>query len=207
MANVTVPITVSLRQETLTAFQEQNKDIPVGDWMGSKARQWFENFVNGAVFLTPDQTRKIEEMAGAPIASGHDIVASVAKGNGMSEDGERTFMLRIDPAFVGPLKTRADEMGITVEQLINDTWSMACDNNWAMFLEPEYRPPIFLPHYQVVQKLTGKDRPTGAEIEKAIGELVTLAKGKHEKPAPTPSEDGAEKGLIGNLMASLTGAK
>jgi hypothetical protein len=153
--------------------------------MSTRARQWFENFVNGGVMLTPDHVAKIEEQGGKPIANGADVVAAVGKGNSMAADGSRTFLLSLDPTWVEPIKNRAQEMGITVEQLINDTWSMALDNNWATYLEASYTPPVYFPHYRVIQTLTGKDRPTGAEIEKAISELVQVAKAAQKQVAET----------------------
>jgi len=201
-----VPITLSLRKTTVDALSSQIQDISLSDWLSTRCRLWVENYVSGSVFLSPDQTRKIEELAGKPIANGNDVVSAIGKTHDI-EDGQRTFLLSLDPAYVGPIADRAKEMGIEPADFINNMWSWALDQNWFTYLEPSYQPPVFFPHFAVIQRLTGKDRPTGAEIEKAIGELVTLAKGKHEKPALPPSEDGAEKGLIGNLMASLTGAK
>ena len=186
-----VPITVALRQETLDAFQAQIQDVPLAEWMGTRARQWFEGFKDGGIFLTPDQVRKIEETSGKPISNGADIVAAVSRGNSMSPDGSRTFLLSLDPTFVEPIRIRAAEMGITLDQFINDTWSMALDNGWMGSLDPAYVPPIYFPHYKVVQALTGLDRPTGAQIEAAISELVKVAQAARKsmaEPVAEPAE-------------------
>jgi hypothetical protein len=180
-----VPLTVVLRQETLDAFQEQIQGLPVADWMATRARQWFEGFKDGGIFLNPDQVKKIEEHNGKPVANGADVVAAVGRGNSMSPDGSRTFLLSIDPAFVGPLQVRADEMGRTPDDLINDMFSMAMDNGWAMTLDAAYLPPVYFPNFRLIQTLTGKDRPTGAEIEKAISELVQVAKAAQKQVAET----------------------
>ena len=183
--SVSVPITVSLRPETLTAFQEQIQGLPVADWLSTRCRQWLEGFKDGGVFLTPDQVRRIETTSGKPIANGADIVAAVANGSGMTADGERSFLLTLDPAFVGPYQERAKEMGRTVTELIGDMWSMALDGSWAMSLEASYLPPVFFPNFRLIQTLTGKSRPTGAEIEKAISELVQVAKAAQKQTAET----------------------
>ena len=181
---VNIPITVSLREPTVKAFQEQNIDIPLSDWMAVRARQWFENFRDGGLMLSPDQVSKIQEVAEKPIANGNDVVAAVGKTRGVA-DGQRTFLLTIDPAFVGPYQERAKEMGRTVEELISDMWAMALDGSWAMSLEASYLPPVFFPNFRLIQTLTGKSRPTGAEIEKAISELVQVAKAAQKATAET----------------------
>ena len=170
-----VPITVSLKQETLAAIQSQVTDQPVADWMSGKARVFFENFVNGGILLTSEQVIKIEELAGKPVGNGKDVITAIGKSHGMV-DGARTFLLSLDPTWVEPLKIRAAEMGRTPTDLINDMFSFALDGNWAMTLEANYLPPVYFPHYKAIQQLTGKDRPTGADIEAAIAELVKLAK-------------------------------
>lgn len=182
---VTIPLTVSLRQTTLDAFQAQVQDVPIADWMATRARQWFENFVNGGIMLSPDHVKKIEEHSGKPLANGADVVAAIGTSNSMAADGSRTFLLSLDPTWVEPLRIRAEEMGITAEQLINDTWAMALDNQWAMNLDAAYKPPVFFPNYNVIQVLTGKQRPTGAETEKAIAELVKIAKNAQKQMAET----------------------
>lgn len=183
--SVSVPLSVQLRQSTLDAFQSQVQDVPLSEWMSTRARQWFENFVNGGVMLTPDHVAKIEEQGGKPIANGADVVAAVGRGNSMAADGSRTFLLSLDPAFVAPLQVRADEMGRTPEDLINDMFSMALDNGWAMSLDAAYQPPVFFPHFRLIQTLTGLEKPTGAEIEKAISELVQVAKAAQKATAET----------------------
>jgi hypothetical protein len=182
---VNIPVTVTLRQTTLDAFQAQVQDVPLAEWLSVRCRQWLEGYKDGGIFLTPDQVKKIEEHNEKPVGNGADVVAAVGKGNSMAADGSRTFLLSLDPTWVEPIKNRAQEMGITVEQLINDTWSMALDNNWATYLEASYTPPVYFPHYRVIQTLTGKDRPTGAEIEKAISELVQVAKAAQKATAET----------------------
>ena len=186
----TIPLSVSLRQSTVDALSASVQDISLSEWLSTRCRQWIENFRDGGLMLSPDQVSKIQEVAAKPIANGNDVVSAIGKTRG-NADGQRTFLLSLDPTFVGPLQVRADEMGRTPEDLINDMFSMALDNNWAMSLDAAYQPPVFFPHFKIVQTLTGLDRPTGAEIEKAISELVRVAQAARKsmaEPAAEPAE-------------------
>lgn len=177
-----IPLTVTLRQETVAAFQAQYKDIPIAEWMATKCRLWLENFKDGGLMLSPDQVMKIEQDSGKPVNSGAEVVSAIGKTNDVA-DGQRTFLLTLDPTYVQPLIDRATEIGRTPTELVNDSWSWILDNNWLMSLDATYQPPVFFPNYKLIQTLTGKDRPTGAEIEKAITELVQIAKSAQKQTA------------------------
>ena len=178
--SVHVPITIILREETAKQFQDSVKDIPFGDWLATRARLWFEGFANGGIMLSPDQIKSIEKIIGKPIANGNDVVNAAGASQNI-QDGSRTFLLTLDPTWVQPLKDRAAEMGRTPEDLVNDMFSIGFENNWAYSLEPSYQPPVYFPHPEILKGLTGKDHPTGAEVESGIKQLVAAAKGAVER--------------------------
>jgi hypothetical protein len=151
--SIHIPLTLVLREETAKQFQDSLKDVPFTDWLATRARLWFENYANGGVMLSPDQVKKIEETVEKPVSNGSDVVNAVGASRNI-QDGSHTFLLTLDPTWVQPLKDRAAEMGRTPEELIDDMFSIGMENNWAYSL----------------------DRPTGAEVEKGIQQLVTEAR-------------------------------
>lgn len=173
--SIHIPLTLVLREETAKQFQDSLKDVPFTDWLATRARLWFENYANGGVMLSPDQVKKIEETVEKPVSNGSDVVNAVGASRNI-QDGSHTFLLTLDPTWVQPLKDRAAEMGRTPEELIDDMFSIGMENNWAYSLDPTYQPPVYFPHPEILKGLTGKDRPTGAEVEKGIQQLVTEAR-------------------------------
>ena len=188
--SVHIPITLILREETANQFKDTIKDVPLSDWLATRARLWFENFANGGVMLTPDQVRKIEDTIGKQVENGNDVVSAVGASRNIA-DGANTFVLSLDPTWVQPLIDRATEMGRTPEELINDMFSIGMENNWAYSIDAAYQPPIYFPHRKILKTLTGKDRPTGAEVEASIETIVSEFKKAVERLKALETPAGA----------------
>ena len=188
--SVHIPITLILREETANQFKDTIKDVPLSDWLATRARLWFENFANGGVMLTPDQVRKIEDTIGKQVENGNDVVSAVGASRNIA-DGANTFVLSLDPTWVQPLIDRATEMGRTPGELINDMFSIGMENNWAYSIDAVYQPPIYFPHREILKTLTGKDRPTGAEVEASIKTIVSEFKKAVERLKALETPAGA----------------
>jgi hypothetical protein len=183
-ATVRVPIEVTLRQQTFEKLSASVQDVPVADALSSQVQQFLENRADGALVLKPEHIAKIEEVTGKKIKNAQDVVTAALVPAGQDESGS-IIKVHIDPTWMGPLAERAKEMGLTVDYLLSDLIQLGLESNWAYGLDASYKPPVYLPNYGIVEELTGKLRPTGAEVEQAIRELQRKARrgGKKEEPA------------------------
>lgn len=140
---VVVPISLSLRQETLERLTASVTDVSPSDALGARASAYLENLADGGMALTPDQVTQVEAVYKKPIRNGNDVVAAVQKSSGF-EDGV-VFPNRLDPSFMPPLEERAREVGRPVSELLSDMIEYALENDWLLGIQFEGKRRTFSP--------------------------------------------------------------
>lgn len=133
--NITVPLQVDLRRETVDKYEEIAKGQPLADLLSTRAKLILENIADGAVLLTADQVSAIEATTRKPVKSGKDIVLAAQKGVGI-EDGQNVIKHRVDPAFIDALRLRAQEAGRSLDDLFSDAFDIALENQWVYGIDP-----------------------------------------------------------------------
>ena len=140
---VLLPISLSLRQETLDRLTASVTDISAADALSARASAYLENLADGGMALTPDQVTQIEASYQKPIRNGNDVVAAVQKSSGF-ENGV-VFPNRIDPSFLPPLEERALEVGRSVNDLLSDMVEFGLENNWLYGIQFDGKRRTFSP--------------------------------------------------------------
>jgi hypothetical protein len=183
---VTVPLNVTLREETFAALTSGIRDVQPTDVLRRRAEQVLETMAGGGLVLTPDHVKEIEGNSKKPVQSGRDVVLAT-ESPAQRIDGGLSIQLRLDPAWEEALKTLAESSGRTVDMLIFDMWDIALENQWCYSITPKY-PPVYLDTetYELVQKITDVERPNTNQIRTALKRLISQAKRKSRSEEPEP---------------------
>jgi hypothetical protein len=144
---VSVPIQVSLREETLTRLTASNPTVSPSESLSSRCSQFLELLADGGLALTPDQVAEVEKNFGKTIRGGPDVVRATEPRAGKLE-GDLAYTFTIDPQWQVPLEERARESGRSVADLLREMNEIALENNWVFGLSYEGTRHTFPPAEQ-----------------------------------------------------------
>lgn len=124
-----VPVTLSLRQETVEKLTTGLTTVSPADALASRCNQYLELVSDGAVLITPDEVSQIESNTRKQVNSSRDVVKA-SEGGHEVDDGQGCYKWRIDPAYLEPIKAMAEQAGRSVGEWIGDAMDWAWTNNW-----------------------------------------------------------------------------
>jgi len=104
--------------------------------LGQWATFWLDSQARGGVMISPEDHNYLSTLNnGVRFSSGKQIVAAVERGL-KRDDGQFTFPITIDPAYIQPLNEFAETQGRTVEELVQDAFATVMGNGWLYDLAP-----------------------------------------------------------------------
>ena len=127
--------------------------------------KWFlGQYASGGLMLSSAELKQVERHTGIELATGRQVVDVILKGAGM-EDGQHTYRIQLDPAFITPAEETAKSQGVTMQHLVEDAINTMLENGWLYTFVPEGGVARFSrSDWSVIQKATNKQNPTGADI-------------------------------------------
>jgi|SRR6185312_7806056 len=155
--DISVPLTVYLRKETVAKYEEAAKGAPLAEYLSNRTKLTLENIADGGMVLSLDQVEAIEKATGKPVRNGKDVVAAAQRGVDIDE-GQNVIKWKIDPAFMDAIKIRAQECGRPVNDLFTDMCDIALENQWIFGVDPVGFRRTFTPaQIERISDLIGKD--------------------------------------------------
>lgn len=104
--------------------------------LGQWATFWLDSQARGGVMISPEDHNYLATLNnGVKFSSGKQLVAAVERGL-KRDDGQFTFPITIDPAYIQPLTEFAEMQGRTVEELVQDAFATVMGNGWLYTLTP-----------------------------------------------------------------------
>lgn len=104
--------------------------------LGQWATFWLDSQARGGVMISPEDHNYLATLNnGLRFSSGKQLVAAVERGL-KRDDGQFTFPITIDPAYIQPLTEFAEMQGRTVEELVQDAFATVMGNGWLYTLTP-----------------------------------------------------------------------
>lgn len=119
-------------------FLERNanggdQSLLLGQW----ATFWLDAQARGGIMLAPEEHDYIAGLnEGRRFQTGKQLAEAVAKGL-KREDGQYTFPVAMDPAFIQPLTEYAESQGTTLDALVKDGTATLWANNWLYDVCPQ----------------------------------------------------------------------
>lgn len=164
------------------AFDFLEKNSPDGDVSGRLAgwtQHWMELQSRGGLMLSPDDHDYISTLNdGKRFKDSRALALAVAKGL-KRDEGQFSFTISIDPAFMQPIEELAKESGLTTAELVQNSCAMIWSMNWLYDCTPaEGRMiPFTRKMLEEVAAICGKKTVESTDIGNLIagGQLIPLS--------------------------------
>jgi hypothetical protein len=197
-----INVDLQLQEEAIVriAASVEGDDSPPRK-VGRVAMGLLEALASGGVMLTPLQVQRVQDAAGKELDA-EDISCLAEVGSGR-KDGQCSFTLNIEPAYLDLLRPVADFQGVTIEQVLQNAMDQAWDNGW-LYADT---PTIQLDRIVLTQKdrkrmetLINRKFTSGSDLvaglAEALGEDVF-----GPAPEPEPLVDSAETKTFRSMTA------
>ena len=174
---VTIPVHLTIREESLTALTKGSVAVSPSDALGTRCTMYLENTANGAILLTPDQVAEIEKNFGKAIRGGGDVVRA-SEGAAQKEDGALAVVSYLDESYKPLIEARAKESGLSVKDMLSELYQVAIANDWIWGITVEGKSTLFKAEdVAFLRAELGTENYSGAQIIALIKSLSRKRRG------------------------------
>ncbi len=160
---VTLQIQVEVDPESAEFLKKNSKGDEAATLSGWSS-YWLQQQAKGGIMVTAEDHDYLAGLRdGKRFRNSREIVRAIEAAL-KREDSQYTQRVPIDPAWIGPLREAAEQMGWTPEQLLQDVINTALANGWAYSWTPQNFIQATDSDYARISAAIGKKVFFGADV-------------------------------------------
>lgn len=161
-AAVTVPLTLNIPEFAYAYLEKNAQGDPV-----KKLSQWITYYLSqvamgGLMIEAVDHDHLAELRDGKRFRSSREAAREIEKAL-KREDGQFSYTLQIDPAYIKSVEERAVEQGVTVESFVKDLFAYIMGSGFVYDFTPTdgCQFPVEYQDMQEIKRMLGRDVTAG----------------------------------------------